>query len=86
MKKEEVQTTTTAATDLPNDMTVAATTTTTATEGFSTATEGFSYRNDPGFIQHQFEAQQQKILEDAWASLVENKDDEGGGEEQSASL
>jgi len=80
MKKEEVQTTTTAATDLPNDMTVPTTTTTTATEGFSTATEGFSYRNDPGFIQHQFEAQQQKILEDAWASLVENKDDEGGGD------
>lgn len=38
------------------------------------ATEGFSFRNDPGFLQHQtdFEAQQQKILEDAWASLVEN--------------
>jgi len=85
MKKEEVQTTT-AEMDLPNDMSVPTTTTTTATEGFSTATEGFSYRNDPGFIQHQFEAQQQKILEDAWASLVENKDDEGGGEQQSASL
>jgi len=85
MKKEKVQTTTTAETAQPNDMTVPTTTTTTATEGFSTATEGFSYRNDPGFIQHQFEAQQQKILEDAWASLVENKDDEGGGEQQSAS-
>ncbi|KAL3757267.1 hypothetical protein ACHAWU_008428 [Discostella pseudostelligera] len=40
----------------------------------TTATDGFSFRNDPGFLQHQtnFEAQQQKILEDAWASLVEN--------------
>lgn len=40
------------------------------------ATDGFSFRNDPGFIEHQtnFEAQQQKILEDAWASLVENED------------
>ena len=38
------------------------------------ATEGFSFRNDPGFIRHQtdFEAQQQRILEDAWASLIEN--------------
>lgn len=38
------------------------------------ATEGFSFRNDPGFIRHQtdFESQQQKILEDAWASLIEN--------------
>ena len=37
------------------------------------AAEGFSFRNDPGFVQHQTEceAQQQKILEDAWASLVE---------------
>jgi hypothetical protein len=37
-------------------------------------TTGFSFRDDPGFIQHQtnFEAQQQKILEDAWATLVEN--------------
>jgi len=41
------------------------------------AAEGFSFRNDPGFLQHQtddFEAQQQKILEDAWASLVENEE------------
>lgn len=40
------------------------------------ATEGFSFRNDPGFLQHQtdFEAQQQKILEDAWASLVETEE------------
>lgn len=40
----------------------------------TTTTEGFSFRNDPGFLEHQtnFEAQQQKILEDAWASLVEN--------------
>lgn len=40
------------------------------------ASEGFSFRNDPGFLQHQtdFEAQQQKILEDAWASLVENEE------------
>lgn len=40
----------------------------------SSTAEGFSYRNDPGFLQHQtnFEAQQQKILEDAWASLIEN--------------
>jgi hypothetical protein len=40
------------------------------------ATEGFSFRNDPGFLQHQtdFEAQQQKILEDAWASLVEHEE------------
>lgn len=44
----------------------------------ATATEGFSYRNDPGFLEHQtnFESQQQKILEDAWASLVENEDQE----------
>ena len=48
------------------------------------ATEGFSFRNDPGFIRHQtdFEAQQQKILEDAWASLIENdeqkSDDDDG--------
>jgi hypothetical protein len=47
-------------------------------------TEGFSFRNDPGFIRHQtdFEAQQQKILEDAWASLIENdeqkSDDDDG--------
>jgi hypothetical protein len=35
--------------------------------------ESYSFRNDPRFVQHQteFEAQQQKILEDAWASLVE---------------
>ncbi len=40
----------------------------------TSTTEGFSFRDDPGFLQHQtnFEAQQQKILEDAWASLVEN--------------
>jgi len=41
------------------------------------AAEGFSFRNDPGFLQHQtddFEAQQQKILEDAWASLLENEE------------
>jgi hypothetical protein len=51
-------------------------------------TEGFSFRNDPGFIRHQtdFEAQQQKILEDAWASLIENDeqksdDDDGGFED-----
>lgn len=48
--------------------------------------EGFSFRNDPGFLQHQsnFEAQQQKILEDAWASLVENEDpmDEESVEEE----
>ena len=38
--------------------------------------ESFSFRNDPGFVQHQteFEAQQQKILEDAWASLVETEE------------
>lgn len=48
------------------------------TSATATATEGFSYRNDPGFLEHQtnFEAQQQKILEDAWASLVENDDPE----------
>lgn len=42
-------------------------------------TEGFSFRNDPGFLQHQtnFEAQQQKTLEDAWASLVENEEPKG---------
>ncbi len=40
------------------------------------AAESFSFRNDPGFVQHQteFEAQQQKILEDAWASLVETEE------------
>mmetsp|Transcript_8941 Transcript_8941/g.20114 ORF Transcript_8941/g.20114 Transcript_8941/m.20114 type:complete len:501 (+) Transcript_8941:1062-2564(+) len=54
----------------------------------TTATEGFSYRNDPGFLQHQkmdLEAQQQKVLEDAWASLVENDDEKEGeveGEEE----
>jgi hypothetical protein len=40
------------------------------------ATEKYSYRNDPGVlrpsIQSSFEAQQQKILEDAWATLIEN--------------
>jgi len=42
------------------------------------AAESFSFRNDPGFVQHQteFEAQQQKILEDAWASLVETEEQE----------
>ena len=46
------------------------------------AAEGFSFRNDPGFLQHQtdFEAQQQKILEDAWASLVENDEQPEKGE------
>jgi len=40
------------------------------------AAESFSFRNDPGFVQHQteFEARQQKILEDAWASLVETEE------------
>lgn len=40
------------------------------------ATDKYSYRNDPGVlrpsIQSSFEAQQQKILEDAWATLIEN--------------
>lgn len=42
------------------------------------AAESFSFRNDPGFVQHQteFEAQQQKILEDAWASLVETEEEQ----------
>jgi hypothetical protein len=47
------------------------------TEGSLNANaESFSFRNDPGFVQHQteFEAQQQKILEDAWASLVETEE------------
>ena len=48
------------------------------------ATDGFSFRNDPGFIQHQtnFESQQQKILEDAWASLVENDEDKEKEQQQ----
>jgi hypothetical protein len=47
-------------------------------------TESFSFRNDPGFVQHQsdFEAQQQKILEDAWASLVETEDQQQQQEHQ----
>lgn len=52
------------------------------------ATEGFSFRNDPGFLQHQtdFEAQQQKILEDAWASLVENDEPPEKGESNKEEL
>jgi len=51
-------------------------------------TEGFSFRNDPGFLQHQtdFEAQQQKILEDAWASLVENDEPPEKGESTNEKL
>jgi len=48
------------------------------------AAESFSFRNDPGFVQHQteFEAQQQKILEDAWASLVETNEQQQEVEEK----
>ncbi|KAL7442640.1 hypothetical protein ACHAXM_011966 [Skeletonema potamos] len=48
------------------------------------AAESFSFRNDPGFVQHQteFEAQQQKILEDAWASLVETDEQQQEVEEK----
>ncbi|KAL3807560.1 hypothetical protein ACHAXA_001144 [Cyclostephanos tholiformis] len=48
------------------------------------ATKGFSFRSDPGFIRHQtdFEAQQQKILEDAWASLIENDEQKSDDDER----
>ena len=74
LKKEEEKETTT--TVQPSGFNGDATTT--------VATDGFSFRNDPGFIQHQtnFESQQQKILEDAWASLVENDDDKEEKQQQ----
>ena len=47
-----------------------------ANGNLNASAESFTFRSDPGFVQHQteFEAQQQKILEDAWATLVETEE------------